>query len=402
MSYADVVLMKRFHDALKGYSDEKEEVRPKWADGTPAHTYGAFSSYSRYDLGQGFPICSSRKINAASAVDEILWIYQKKSNDVNELNSHVWDQWADKDGKIGKAYGFQVAQKYDYPEGHVDQLDHIFHLLKTKPADRRMVLSLWNPRDQKDMALPPCVWSFQLRVQGDKLNMALHQRSNDLVAAGSWNVVQYSALLEMIAKVFGYKPGVLAHDVADSHVYDRHIPFVIDISLSRAQQIVERLERIDGAALENSNLSKEEQKAFKQFQRAVLSQKGKVDFAHTIEQAEELERKIGDYETGKIKFAEEPINFGEYVSKILDSKEFRLADVIVETMSRFPKFDAMLGYSNPTIQLDDVKDFYDYPSPRMKDANGKFVDNPNSKFKVNDYHPETEGKKLQVRVPVAE
>lgn len=401
MSYADVVLMKRFHDALKGFSDENEEVRPKWADGTPAHTYGSFSSYSRYDLGQGFPICASRKINAASAVDEILWIYQKKSNDVHELNSHVWDQWADKNGKIGKAYGFQVAKKYDYPEGRMDQLDHMFYLLKTKPADRRMVLSLWNPSEQNEMALPPCVWSFQLRVQGDKLNMALHQRSNDLVAAGSWNVVQYSALLEMIAKVFGYKPGVLAHDVADSHVYDRHIPFVIDISLSRAQQIVERLAKLDETTLKNSNLSENEQNTFRQFQKAVLAQK-KVNFAKPIEEAEELERKIGDYETGKIKFSEHPINFGEYISKILASKEFKLADVIVETMSRFPKFDAMLGYSNPTIVLDDVKDFYDYPSPKMKSEDGKFVDNPNSKFKVDDYHPEIEGKKLQVRVPVAE
>ncbi len=421
MSYADVALMKKFHDALKGYGDQAENVRPKWADGTPAHTFaekiGDKPSQIVYNFKDGFPAAASRNVNPMSAIDEILWIYQKKSNNVKDLNSHVWDQWADKNGSIGKAYGYQVGLKGNFPQGHLDQLDRIFQLLKTKPADRQMVLSLWNPQDFKEMALPPCVWSFQVSVQDEDMSLTLNQRSNDLLAAGNWNVVQYAALLQMFAQEFGYKPTALIHNVTNSHVYDRHIPFVIDISLSRAKKIHDKICSMSNAQCdalldklvpkENTNGLLDElenpKTAFKKFRETLLKH-GATDeeYATVLQEAQEIERKVGMYDKGELEFAKDPIDFVGYRNKVLKTPAFKEADFIVEVMSKFPEFDHLLGFSKPELVINEDRKFYNLHSPKMKNAEGKIVNNPDSDFELKNYSPQEEGIKLQARVPVAE
>lgn len=424
MSYADVALMKKFHDALKGYGDQAEIVRPKWADGTPAHTFAeeigkkGKSNQVVYNFDDGFPVASSRNVNPMSAIDEILWIYQLKSNDVSKLNSHVWDQWADKNGSIGKAYGYQVGLKGNFPQGSLDQLDRIFHILKHKPADRQMVLSLWNPQDFNEMALPPCVWSFQVSVQGKDMSLTLNQRSNDLLAAGNWNVVQYAALLQMFAQEFGYNPKALIHNVTNSHIYDRHLPFVIDISLSRAKKIrdilctmpdkdfnalLEKMQPSENANTMLENFGMENPKsAFKKFRETLLKFGAtERDYSTVLQEAQELERKVGQYDKGELDFAKAPIDFVAYRNRVLKTPAFKEADFIVEVMSKFPEFDHLLGFSKPELVINN-RGFYNLRSPKMKDTNGKIVNNPNSDFELKNYNPQEEGIKLQARVPVAE
>ena len=199
-------------------------MRPHWADGTPAHTVKKFCIVNRYDLSEEFPIVTVRKTNFAAAVDEILWIWQKKSNNVHDLNSHIWDSWADESGSIGKAYGYQLGVKHVYPEGEFDQVDRVLYDLKHNPYSRRIMTNIYVHADLHEMNLYPCAYSMTFNVTGNKLNAILNQRSQDMLTANNWNVVQYSVLLIMMAKVSGLIPGELVHVVADAHVYDRHIP----------------------------------------------------------------------------------------------------------------------------------------------------------------------------------
>ena len=230
MSRADEIFIQNCRDILAhGTWDTDLPVRPRWEDGTPAHTVKLFGLVNRYDLRQEFPILTVRRQYFKSAVDELLWIWQKKSNNVHELSSHVWDSWADESGSIGKAYGYQLGVKYDFPEGRMDQVDWILHTLKHSPASRRMVTSIFNHRDLKEMGLQPCAWSMTFNVSGNTLNGILNQRSQDMLTANGWNVMQYAALLMMMAQVSGLEAGELVHVIADAHIYDRHVPIVEEL-----------------------------------------------------------------------------------------------------------------------------------------------------------------------------
>lgn len=227
MSKADEIFIQNCKDILaNGFWDTELAVRPKWEDGTPAHTIKKFGIVNRYDLSKEFPILTIRRTYWKSAIDELLWIWQKKSNNVKDLGSHVWDQWADENGSIGKAYGYQLGIKNRYPEGEFDQVDRVLWELKNTPASRRIMTNLYNFEDLHEMALYPCAYSMTFNVSGDTLNAILNQRSQDMLTANSWNVCQYAALVYMLAQVSGLKAGELVHVIADAHIYDRHVPLV--------------------------------------------------------------------------------------------------------------------------------------------------------------------------------
>ena len=227
MSKADRIYIDTVRDILRsGVSDEGLDVRPRWADGTPAHTIKKFGVVNRYDLREEFPVMTLRRTYYKSCIDELLWIWQKKSNRVSELGSHVWDQWARPDGTIGKAYGYQLGVKHQYPEGEFDQVDRVLYDLRHNPASRRILTSLYNFDDLHDMALYPCAYSMTFNVSGNTLNAILNQRSQDMLTANNWNVVQYAVLVHMMARSCGLEAGELVHVIADCHIYDRHIPLV--------------------------------------------------------------------------------------------------------------------------------------------------------------------------------
>lgn len=230
MSKADEIFINMCKQVLEsGYDTKGEKVRPKWPDGTSAYTIKKFGIVNTYDLSEEFPAITLRKTYIKSAIDEILWIWQKKSNNIHDLKSHIWDQWADKDGSIGKAYGYQLGVKHKYKEGEMDQVDRVLYDLKNNPYSRRIMTNIYVHQDLHEMALYPCAYSVTFNVTGDRLNAILNQRSQDILAAGNWNVVQYAALVMMIAQVSGLKPGILMHVIADAHIYDRHISIVKDL-----------------------------------------------------------------------------------------------------------------------------------------------------------------------------
>lgn len=230
MSKADEIFINMCKQVLEsGYDTKGEKVRPKWPDSTSAYTIKKFGIVNTYDLSEEFPAITLRKTYIKSAIDEILWIWQKKSNNIHDLKSHIWDQWADKDGSIGKAYGYQLGVKHKYKEGEMDQVDRVLYDLKNNPYSRRIMTNIYVHQDLHEMALYPCAYSVTFNVTGDRLNAILNQRSQDILAAGNWNVVQYAALVMMIAQVSGLKPGILMHVIADAHIYDRHIPIVKDL-----------------------------------------------------------------------------------------------------------------------------------------------------------------------------
>ena len=230
MSYADTKFIENCRDILKnGVWDTDFDVRPRWEDGTPAHTIKKFGMVTRYDLREEFPIMTIRRTAFKSAVDELLWIWQKKSNNINDLSSHIWDQWADENGSIGKAYGYQLGIKHHYPEGDFDQVDRVLYDLKNSPHSRRIMTNIYNHHDLSEMNLYPCAYSMTFNVSGKTLNGILNQRSQDMLTANNWNVCQYAVLLHMLADASGLVAGELLHVVADAHIYDRHIPLVEEI-----------------------------------------------------------------------------------------------------------------------------------------------------------------------------
>ena len=227
MSYADERFIQNCREILSdGVWDTDREVRPRWEDGTPAHTIKKFGIINRYDLQKEFPILTLRRTYWKTAVDELLWIWQKKSNNVHDLNAHIWDQWADETGSIGKAYGYQLSVKHHYPEGDMDQVDRVLYDLKHNPASRRIMTNIYNFQDLSEMHLYPCAYSMTFNVSGNVLNAILNQRSQDMLAANNWNVVQYAVLVHMMAQVSGLVPGELVHVIADAHIYDRHVSIV--------------------------------------------------------------------------------------------------------------------------------------------------------------------------------
>ena len=230
MSLADDLFINMCKDIIdNGYSTEGEKVRPKWEDGTYAYTIKRFGVVNRYDLSKEFPAITLRKTYVKSAIDELLWIWQKKSNNVHDLKSHIWDSWADENGSIGKAYGYQLGVKHKYKEGMMDQVDRLIYDLKNNPYSRRMLTNIYVHQDLSEMNLYPCAYSMTFNVTGDRRNAILNQRSQDVLAANNWNVVQYAVLVHMLAQVTGFKPGELVHVIADAHIYDRHIPIVKEL-----------------------------------------------------------------------------------------------------------------------------------------------------------------------------
>lgn len=236
MSYADKLFIDMCSDIIEnGYSTEGEKVRPKWPDGTYAYTIKKFGVVNRYDLSKEFPAITLRKTYIRSAIDEILWIWQKKSNNVHDLSSHIWDEWADEDGSIGKAYGYQLGKKHKYKEGEMDQVDRVLFDLKENPFSRRIMTNIYVHEDLHEMNLYPCAYSMTFNVTKEKdsdkltLNGILNQRSQDVLAANNWNVCQYAVLMHMLAQVCDMQVGELVHVIADAHIYDRHIPIIKEL-----------------------------------------------------------------------------------------------------------------------------------------------------------------------------
>ncbi|MDD6339298.1 MAG: thymidylate synthase [Butyrivibrio sp.] len=236
MSYADKVFIDMCKDIIaNGVSTEGEKVRPHWEDGTSAYTIKKFGVVNRYDLSKEFPIMTLRKTALKSATDEMLWIWQQKSNNINDLHSHIWDEWADEDGSIGKAYGYQMGVKHMYKEGMMDQVDRVIFDLKNNPYSRRIMTNIYVHQDLHEMNLYPCAYSMTFNVtqkKGDDkltLNAILNQRSQDVLAANNWNVVQYAVLVHMLAQVCDMRVGELVHVIADAHIYDRHIPLIEEL-----------------------------------------------------------------------------------------------------------------------------------------------------------------------------
>lgn len=230
MSRADDIFISNIKEILSsGFSDESLDVRPHWSDGIPAHTIKKFGIVNRYNLKEEFPILTLRRTYMKSAIDEVLWIWQKKSNNVHDLKSHVWDNWADETGSIGKAYGYQLGVKHHYKEGDFDQVDRVLYDLRHNPQSRRIMTNIYNHHDLSEMALYPCAYSMTFNVSGKTLNGILNQRSQDMLTANNWNVVQYAALMYMMAQVSGLEVGELVHVIADAHIYDRHVPIVKEI-----------------------------------------------------------------------------------------------------------------------------------------------------------------------------
>ena len=230
MSKADVLFVNMCREILdNGFSSEGQKVRPVWEDGTPAHTIKTFGVVNRYNLAEEFPALTLRPTAIKSAVEEMLWIWQKKSNNVNDLNTRIWDSWADETGSIGKAYGYQLGLKYKFPHGEMDQVDNVIWQLKNQPYSRRIMTNIYNFNDLTEMGLEPCAYSMTFNVTGNKLNGILNQRSQDILAANNWNVVQYSVLIYMLAQVCDLEPGELVHVISDAHIYDRHIPIIKEL-----------------------------------------------------------------------------------------------------------------------------------------------------------------------------
>lgn len=236
MSYADKVFIEMCRDIIdNGTSTEGEKVRPRWEDGTPAYTVKKFGVVNRYDLRKEFPALTLRRTGIKSCTDELLWIWQKKSNNIHDLNSHIWDSWADEDGSIGKAYGYQMGVKHVYKEGMMDQVDRVLYDLKNNPYSRRIMTNIYVHQDLHEMNLYPCAYSMTFNVtqkKGDDrltLNGILNQRSQDVLAANNWNVCQYAVLMHMLAQVCDMRVGELVHVIADAHIYDRHVPIVKEL-----------------------------------------------------------------------------------------------------------------------------------------------------------------------------
>ncbi|MEE3480512.1 MAG: thymidylate synthase [Lachnospiraceae bacterium] len=236
MSLADQIFVDMCTDILtNGTSTEGQKVRPHWEDGTPAYTIKKFGVINRYDLSKEFPALTLRKTGIKSCTDEMLWIWQRKSNNIHDLKPHIWDEWADPDGSIGKAYGYQMGVKHHYPEGDMDQVDRVIYDLKHNPFSRRILTNIYVHADLSEMNLYPCAYSMTFNVTQKPghekltLNAILNQRSNDVLAANSWNVMQYAVLVHMLAQVCDMEVGELVHVIADAHIYDRHVDIIKEL-----------------------------------------------------------------------------------------------------------------------------------------------------------------------------
>ena len=230
MSKADTIFVDMCRDILdNGYSTEGQDVRARWEDGSSAYTIKRFGIVNRYDLSKEFPALTLRPTGWKNAIDELLWIWQKKTNDITQLQSHIWDAWAGEDNTIGKAYGYQLGKQYNFRQGRMDQVDNVIWQLKNTPASRRIMTNIYNFEDLSEMCLEPCAYSMTFNLTDNRLNAILNQRSQDVLVANNWNVVQYAVLVHMLAQVCGYEAGELVHVIADAHIYDKHVPLVEEL-----------------------------------------------------------------------------------------------------------------------------------------------------------------------------
>ena len=230
MSKADTIFVDMCRDILdNGYSTEGQDVRARWEDGSSAYTIKRFGIVNRYDLSKEFPALTLRPTGWKNAIDELLWIWQKKTNDITQLQSHIWDAWAGEDNTIGKAYGYQLGKQYNFRQGRMDQVDNVIWQLKNTTASRRIMTNIYNFEDLSEMGLEPCAYSMTFNVTDNRLNAILNQRSQDVLVANNWNVVQYAVLVHMLAQVCGYEAGELVHIIADAHIYDKHVPLVEEL-----------------------------------------------------------------------------------------------------------------------------------------------------------------------------
>ena len=433
MSKADYQLLSNYMTILKdGRWDIKENVRPKWADGTPAHTIKKFGIVNRYDLQEEFPISGVRKLNWKASIDEIIWIWLLKSNNVKDLNSKIWDQWANignrpnqEIGSIGKAYGYQLGAKTINKNGRmIDQVDNVIEELINNPSNRRILTEIYNHSELHEMNLAPCVHEATFNVTDGVLNMTLNQRSNDTLAAGSWNVVQYATLLHMMAQATGLKAGELLHVVTDSHCYDKHVPMELEIIFNRCSLIQKRLmEKV----LE-SHKSAYEAGAPTHYLKHLLAKSLNID-NNDEETLNDVFEVVGLISNPTVKFEDDIAHakdiqkqenliaqdYKNYLDEVKDTATFKAADRLITKMLANRQIDKALGFSTPKLILDpNVTNFYDFKSPKMRTGteiwvedgklmrDGKVIDNPNSSFDIIGYHPEIEGKELDNRVPVAE
>ena len=230
MSKADTIFVDMCRDILdNGYSTEGQDVRARWEDGSSAYTIKRFGIVNRYDLSKEFPALTLRPTGWKNAIDELLWIWQKKTNDITQLQSHIWDAWAGEDNTIGKAYGYQLGKQYNFRQGRMDQVDNVIWQLKNTPASRRIMTNIYNFEDLSEMGLEPCAYSMTFNVTDNRLNAILNLRAQDVLVANNWNVVQYAVLVHMLAQVCGYEAGELVHVIADAHIYDKHVPLVEEL-----------------------------------------------------------------------------------------------------------------------------------------------------------------------------
>lgn len=434
MSKADYQLLNNYMTILKdGKWDLNEQVRPKWADGTPAHTIKKFGIVNRYDLQEEFPISGVRKLNWKASIDEIIWIWLLKSNNVKDLNSKIWDQWANignqpgqEIGSIGKAYGYQLGAKVLNKNGRmVDQVDNVIEELINNPSNRRILTEIYNHSELHEMNLAPCVHEATFNVTDGVLNLTLNQRSNDTLAAGSWNVVQYATLLHMMAQATGLKAGELLHVVTDSHCYDKHVPMELEIIFNRCSLIQKRLMK---NVFDAHKIAFKSSKVPMVYFKNILSKSLNIDIndEETFNDIYEMVELFGDKNINfedEIAYAKDiqkqenlsGVDYKNYLDEVKQTKTFKAADKLITRMLSNKKLDKGLGFSTPKLILDpNVTNFYDFKSPKMRTGSkiwvedgklmreGKVVDNPDSSFDVVDYHPETEGKELDSRVPVAE
>lgn len=435
MSKADYTLLNNYMTILKdGEWDLDQKVRTKWQDGTPAHTIKKFGVVNRYNLQEEFPISGVRKTNWKAAIDEIIWIWLLKSNNVKDLNSKIWDQWANlgnkenqEIGSIGKAYGYQLGAKVvKTKDGRmIDQVDNVIYELINNPANRRILTEIYNHSELHEMNLAPCVHEATFNVTNGVLNMTLNQRSNDTLAAGSWNVVQYAALLHMMAQSTGLKAGEILHVVTDSHCYDKHVPMELEIIFNRCSLIQKRL--MNQALLDVFDVLPTTTPSH--LIDSLIADVFHIDNTdkQTIEDIKDLLELCCDNNVNFEKAAttaqimqnpDEPMtakDYKDYLDQTKSTETFKAADRLITKMLNNAKIDKALGFSTPKLILDNsVTNFYDFKSPKMRTGTaltvengqlvreGKFVDNPESSFNVVDYFPEIEGKELSSRVPVAE
>ncbi len=411
MSKADYQLLNNYISILtEGVDNTENSTRPHWLDGKEAFTVHKFGEVHRYNLQEEFPISSVRKLFWQSCIDEILWIWQKKSNNIKDLNARIWDQWANKGehadqeiGSIGKAYGYQLGKKTIVTKdgSKIDQVDSVLDTLKNNQGSRRILSNIYNFDDLHEMNLYPCVYSTTWQVEKGKLNLILNQRSHDTLSAGAWNVAQYAALLCMFAQVSGLKPGEMVHVVADSHCYDRHIPREFQVILRRCSLI--------------------QQRAYKYYFEDILKGENDVAVKHFMEVLEELEKNDFDidfdkeFEKANAVAHDNNTDWFEYLEYVRKTPEMAVAKTLIQKMIAYPEVDKILGFKTPKLVLDpNVTNFYEFVSPRTYTGtdvtvengefvrDGKYVNNPNSSFKIEDYDPQNEGFEFDSPVPVAE